>query len=300
MNKLSTAIMACTLALTLPITALAANAPKNGLTATHQEYHITGNKIVIKLHPKVINNVTMVPARAVFEALGFTVKWDGKKKEFHAENGERETDFVIGTDSFFAYSTHSLGMTAPTSLGTAPVTISGSVYVPVGLFRIILGNENAVVVKDGNISINSDKVSKDADKKGTEIPNPYVSYNTVEDARKAMGVDFPVPSLLPKNYKLEVISIINDTEIKMAQIVYQNGDKKLYYRVSQNSGDISGDYNEYETTKTVAIGELKITLKGNKGLVSIASWEANGFNYCLMPDTALSVEELQAIIKSIK
>ncbi len=299
MNKLSTAIMACTLALTLPMTALVANAPKNGLTATHQEYHITGNKIVIKLQPKVINNVTMVPARAVFEALGFTVKWDGKKKAFHAENGERETDFVIGTDSFFAYSTHSLGMTAPTSLGTAPVTISGSVYVPVGLFRIILGNDNAVVVKDGNIRINGDKVSKDADKKGTEIPNPYVSYNTVEDARKAMGVDFAVPSLLPKNYKQDVISIINDTEIKMAQIVYQNGDNKLYYRVSQNSGDISGDYNEYETTKTVAIGELKITLKGNKGLVSIASWEANGFNYCLMPDSALSVEELQAIIKSI-
>lgn len=80
MNKLSTAIMACTLALTFPMTGLAANAPKNGLTATHQEYHITGNKIVIKLQPKVINNVTMVPARAVFEALGFTVKWDEKRR----------------------------------------------------------------------------------------------------------------------------------------------------------------------------------------------------------------------------
>ena len=300
MKKLSTAIMAYTLALTLPMTALAANVPKNEVIATHKEYQITVNKNTLKMQPKVINNVTMVPARAVFEALNFTIKWDDKKKELHAENGERETDFVIGTDSYIVYSTHSIGMTAPTSLGAAPVAISGLIYVPVELFRIILGDENAVLVKDGKISINAAKVSKDTDKKSTQIPNPFVSYNTVADARKAMGVDFAVPSLLPKNYKQDVISIMNDTEMKMAQIVYQNGDNKLYYRVSLTSGDISGDYNEYETTKTVAIGELKVTLKGNKGLANIVSWEANGFNYCMMADIALSVEEVNALISNIK
>ncbi|WP_193726854.1 stalk domain-containing protein [Paenibacillus guangzhouensis] len=300
MKKLSTAIMAYTLALTLPMTALAANAPKTEVIAMHKEYQITVNKNALKMQPKVINNVTMVPARAIFEALNFTIKWDEKKKELHAENGERATDFVIGTDSYIAYSTHSIGMTAPTSLGAAPVAISGFVYVPVELFRIILDNENAVLVKDGKISINAAKVSKETDKKSTQIPNPFVNYNTVEDARKAMGVDFTVPSLLPKNYKQDDISITNDTEMKMVQIVYRNGENKLYYRVSQTSGDISGDYNEYETTKTVSIGELKVTLKGDKGLASIASWEANGFNYCLMADIALSVEEVTTLIENIK
>lgn len=299
MKKLCTTIMTCTIALTLPITsAIAAAIPKNEQAITHQ-YHISVNNKAINMHSKEISHVAMVPARAVFDALGFTIQWDGKEKTFHAENGERETDFKIGIDSFIVYSTQSFGMTAPTTLGAAPVIIGGTTYVPVDLFRMIFGNnENAVVVKAGNINIHGDSVDNSFEKKNIGLPAPFVKYDNLADARKAMDVDFAVPSSLPKNFKLDDIFVFND--LKMVQIIYVNGNDRLTYRVSKNSGDISGDYNKYETTKTVIMKELKVTLKGNKGLVSVASWESNGFNYCLMVDSALSFEVIQTIIESIK
>ncbi|WP_108722240.1 DUF4367 domain-containing protein [Gorillibacterium timonense] len=204
---------------------------------------------------------------------------------------ERETDVVIGLDQYIAYSTNSLGMTAPGPLGAAPVRIGGSVYVPVKLFSIVLGNHSdAVVVKDGKIIINKES-------KNIQIPDPFVTYDTVEAARKAMGVTFAVPSELPDSYKQAEISVMSGTE--MAQIIYRDGENTVHYRVSQGTGNISGDYNVYENTNTVTIGESKVTLKGDKGLVSVASWEAGGFTYCVMADNALSVEKVQTIIKSV-
>ncbi|WP_019911781.1 stalk domain-containing protein [Paenibacillus sp. HW567] len=293
MKKISTTIVACALTLAVPtMSALAAGASENLLIAPHHESRSAVQPKEIKLQAKVINKVDMVPARAVFEALGFTVTWNAKEKKLHAENGERETDVVLGDDNYFAYSTKSEGMTAPVPLGAAPVKIGGSIYVPVKLFSIVLGNQaNPVVVKGGKIIVNSGSKMEN-----TQLPTPFVNYDSIDAARKAAGANFAVPTELPENYKQDEIFVFNS---RMAQIIYRNGEQTLYYRVSQETGDISGDYNVYESTKTVAIGNLEVTLKGNKGLVSVASWEADGFNYCLLANKALTAEQVQNIILSI-
>ncbi|MHA6529844.1 stalk domain-containing protein [Paenibacillus sp. BAC0078] len=294
MKKLSTTIVACALTVAMPMSALAAGAAENMLIASHHVSQAAVQQKEIKMQAKVINKVVMVPARAVFEALGFTVTWNAKEKKLHAENGERETDVVLGDDNYFAYSTKSIGMTAPVPLGAAPVKIGGSIYVPVKLFSIVLGNQaNPVVVKGGKIIVNSGSKMEN-----TQIPNPFINYDSVDAARKAAGANFAVPTELPENYKQDEISVLGST--RMAQIVYTNGENTLFYRVSQETGDISGDYNVYDSIKTVAIGKLQVTLKGNKGLVSVASWEADGFNYCLMADSALTAEQMQKTILSIK
>lgn len=294
MKKLSTTIVACVLTVAMPMSALAAGAPENMLIAPHHVSQAAVQQKEIKMQAKVINKVVMVPARAVFEALGFTVTWNSKEQKLHAENGERETDVVLGEDHYFAYSTNSEGMTAPGPLGAAPVKIGGSIYVPVKLFSIVLGNqENPVVVKGGKIIVNSGSKMEN-----TQIPNPFITYDSVDAARKAAGVNFVVPADLPENYKQDEISVLGST--RMVQIIYKNGEQTLFYRVSQEPGDISGDYSVYESTKTVVIGKLQVTLKGNKGLVSVASWEAAGFNYCLLANKALTAEQMQRIILSIK
>ncbi|WP_058304291.1 copper amine oxidase N-terminal domain-containing protein [Gorillibacterium timonense] len=89
MKKLSTTMMACALTLALPMSALAAEPSDTMLIAPHQDNQVTITQKEIKLEPKVIKGVTMVPARAVFEALGFTITWNEKEQTIHAENGER-------------------------------------------------------------------------------------------------------------------------------------------------------------------------------------------------------------------
>ncbi|OGO77725.1 MAG: hypothetical protein A2Y23_14135 [Clostridiales bacterium GWB2_37_7] len=136
----------------------------------------------------VINDKIMVPVRSTSEALGFTVKWEGKNKEIHINNGTMQANLFIGKDSYAAYSSKAIGMTAPQSLGVAPTIIEGFTYVPVDFYTVIFLNPNCVTVKDNVVSISSDSV-----RPNTQIingmPNPLVKYSTLDEARKAIVID---------------------------------------------------------------------------------------------------------------
>ena len=52
------------------------------------------------VEPQIINSRTMVPLRAIFEALGATVEWDDKTKTVTAVRGDVTIKMTIGKDSF--------------------------------------------------------------------------------------------------------------------------------------------------------------------------------------------------------
>lgn len=59
-------------------------------------------------------------------------------------------DVTLGVDRYVGISNQAVGMTAPFSLGVPPVMNQGSIYVPVGLFWVLLGNRpDAVTVEWG-------------------------------------------------------------------------------------------------------------------------------------------------------
>ena len=70
------------------------------------------------------NGTVMVPVRKTAEALGFTVTWDGEHNGVKLDNGEVNTIIYIGTDSYYTASSTAIGMSAPESLGAAPVLTS--------------------------------------------------------------------------------------------------------------------------------------------------------------------------------
>lgn len=131
----------------------------------------------------------------------------------------------------------------------------------------------------------------------TQIPNPLVNYNTLDEARKAVGFSFTVPTSIPANYKMKDIIVISND---IAEIFYKKDDKKILYRTAKGNSDISGDYTIYEEVKTAMIGNTKVTVKGNGGLVNLAIWTKDGISFSLNFDEACDLKSVSSIIESIK
>ena len=74
---------------------------------------------------------TSVPLRAVAEALGFTVTWNGDGT-VTVDSGEMHSVITIGEDRYQAVTSieGAVGATGPLQLGAPPYVIHGTTYVP--------------------------------------------------------------------------------------------------------------------------------------------------------------------------
>lgn len=60
---------------------------------------LDGQEIVFDVPPQIIDERTLVPMRAIFEALGAEVKWDGALQHITAETQNKHIDMFIGGDT---------------------------------------------------------------------------------------------------------------------------------------------------------------------------------------------------------
>ena len=57
---------------------------------------LLGNKLSFDTDPVIINDRTMVPLRAIFEALGASVEWDGDTKTVTSVKGDTTVKLTVG------------------------------------------------------------------------------------------------------------------------------------------------------------------------------------------------------------
>lgn len=145
--------------------------------------------------PFTENGVIMVPVRKTAEALGFTVTWDGEHKGVKLDNGEVNTIIYIGTDSYYMASSTAIGMSAPESLGAAPVLKDSVTYAPAGLFGVLYCNKDAVKV-DGNLIT----ISKSEGRQHSDSQSFHEVCSSVVEAKKALDFDAKLPSYIPAGY----------------------------------------------------------------------------------------------------
>lgn len=136
----------------------------------------------------------------------------------------------------------------------------------------------------------------ETDDENMQIANPWVDcYASMEDAVKIAGFSFEVPKQI-EGYPNQVIQAIENDII---QVIYNDGANSIYIRKGVGTGDISGDYNEYEQSDEVSIGEYQVTEKGNDGKVSVAIWNDGNYSFCV-GTPGMSAEEIAAIIEQVK
>ena len=120
------------------------------------------------------------------------------------------------------------------------------------------------------------------------MPNPFVDYDTLEEAEKAVGFEINVPESID-GYSEKLISVMDG---KMIQVVFAEGDKQICIRKEKGNDDISGDYTKYAEKKITDVDGVTITLKGGNGKYGNATWTADGYSYSIGAyDYSLEVNE---------
>jgi len=130
-----------------PVVTLPAPVPVTDPTidASGWPIQVNGTGITAPAAFQTADNVLMVPLRAIAEALGYEVNWDG------ATRGIR---LGVAINAWIGNTEVHIGRMAPQILSTAPVLADGSTFVPLEFFRTI-GVNNAFAF-EGQIVIDNE------------------------------------------------------------------------------------------------------------------------------------------------
>lgn len=92
--------------------------------------NINGSKLETPVEAQIVNNRTVLPMRAVFEALGAKVEWIDADRLIFATKGNKFITLKIGIPQMSVQTTESVGNKI-IELDTAPFIDSGYTLVPV-------------------------------------------------------------------------------------------------------------------------------------------------------------------------
>lgn len=299
MKKTISMLLALAVAGTMAAPAMAVNdEPMVIAPAPNTQSQQAQMKIVVKgktmpVQTISVNGCTMAPVRAICEALGFKVTWNADRS-ININNGKMQSDLRIGDNSYVVYTAVEgmAGMSAPFSLGSAPIIKNNTAYVPIDLFVPLFGNDQATVKTSGDtITINPDAKTEDGD--SSQIPNLLTAHDSLAELAKAVGFDIKALTV-PAGYEADAYIDISG---ELAEVFYVKGDDTLVYRVSRGEGDNSGDYNIYSSKKTVDVNGVSVELRGNDK-VNVATWSNGGFAYSVSAKQGISETEVAAVVSS--
>jgi len=152
MNRLIRKILGVTLSLSFIMTPILST---EAYAAQDREININidGNSLVTDDKPFIYNERTLLPLRAVSEALGGEVVWDGENKRIDITKGNKKLTVFI--DNRLLFYTDENGKVLPAVMDVAPIIKNERTYVPVRLVANCLGLEvdwdqdtYSVVLKD--------------------------------------------------------------------------------------------------------------------------------------------------------
>ena len=144
------------------------------------------------------------------------------------------------------------------------------------------------------------ETTETTDAENVQIPNPWTDYDAQTDAAQAAGFDLTVPDEISgcteKSYR-----VLNAEGDVMFEIIYASGeDEAARIRKAPGADDISGDYNEYAETETVDVDGMRVTMKGEGGLVLLAVWTNGDYSYALSVENAINRSDMAALIPQIQ
>lgn len=151
--------------------------------------------------------------------------------------------------------------------------------------------------ESGTENIQEADTEEEPEETGTQIPNPYVDYETLEDACEAAGVSLLLPDSIEGYERVDYQAI----DGQMVNVIYTAADgSMLLIRKAKGSEDISGDYNEYEHNSEQTINDIDVQVRGNGDTLSAAVWYDNGEAYSMTVDRPMEkdrgLELLQQLI----
>ena len=139
------------------------------------------------------------------------------------------------------------------------------------------------------------------------MPSPVHVFTTVQQAAEYMNITPQMPKLLPVGFNIQSV-ITLEKDILQVVYVYGPGAEPYYnkasgaliiYRSSKLAGDISGDHKIHKVIETERVDGTKVTFKGSKKKVYLASWMKDGQNHSLEFQHPITRDMAKAIIRNI-
>lgn len=147
---------------------------------------VNGKQVEFDVQPQIINDRTMVPVRAVVEALGNQVEWDQTKQEVfiygrNVQNGDyRNCYIIIGADSFFWENSDAMvngGPNGRVTLDSPAVIIDSRTLLPIRAVAEIYGyqvdwdNDTRTVIINSESTASNTEGSNDTAASDMESPD---------------------------------------------------------------------------------------------------------------------------------
>ena len=151
------------------------------------------------------------------------------------------------------------------------------------------------------------EMSVEAAVPGVVMPSPVHVFTTVKEAAEYMNITPQMPKLLPVGFNIQSV-ITLEKDILQVVYVYEPGADPYYnkaggaliiYRSSKLTGDISGDHKIHKVIETERVDGTKVTFKGGKKMVYLASWMKDGQNHSLEFQRPVTREMAKAMIRNI-
>ncbi len=152
------------------------------------------------------------------------------------------------------------------------------------------------------------EMSVEAAVPGVIMPSPVHVFTTVETASEYIGFRPQMPKLLPVGFNIQsvvtiekdILQVVYVYESGMDPYVNKAGGALIYYRTSTKlKGDISGDHKIHKVIETESVDGTKVTFKGGKKMVYLASWMKDGQNHSLEFQHPVTRDVAKAIIRNI-
>lgn len=153
-------------------------------------------------------------------------------------------------------------MSAPISFGAVPYRAGETVYLPLGLFQALLGNEGTVEMTADGISITTEAAG------AVSLPNPFVGCENLREAEKLAGFSLSMPDRIPNWMEEMKFQAVED---EMLEVIFAGSGREIRLRKARGSEDISGDYRSWSQTDTMSRYGRPVTLKGENDLVFVAT-----------------------------
>ncbi len=154
-----------------------------------------------------------------------------------------------------------------------------------------------IIYKDlkGNASV-IEIIDETMEEENTQIANPVVAVDSMEDAEKITGFGFDVPESVEGYEGMNVFVISDD----LIQIIYGGKEKNLYVRKASGDDDISGDYNVYSDVRDIDLGDITVNVRGNGEGIATVTWTKDGYTYAMMSSDGMTEEFVTGLAKEIE
>ena len=152
------------------------------------------------------------------------------------------------------------------------------------------------------------EMSVEAAVPGVVMPSPVHVFATVKEAAEYMNITPQMPRLLPVGFNIQSV-ITLEKDILQVVYVYEPGidpyvnkasGALIFFRTSTKlKSDISDDHKIHKVIETESVDGTKVTFKGGKKMVYLASWMKDGQNHSLEFQRPVTRDMAKAIIRNI-